>query len=190
MTVVIGTRPELIKMAPVIETLRARPELFSTRVVFSGQHSDLLDQMARYFKITPDVNLRVMRGGQSLSRLTSRLLTGLEAELLAHRPALVLAQGDTTTVFAAALTAHYLQLPFAHVEAGLRSGDLNHPFPEEANRRVAGVLADLHFAPTQLARRRLLMAAAASPLLACGAPTAYSATPSPLTSPTWAKAMP
>ncbi len=152
---IVGTRPEAIKMAPVIAALRATPWARVTTMV-SGQHRELLRQALATFSITPDVDLDVMTENQTLSRLTARLFERFEPALQELRPDIVLAQGDTTTVMTAALSCHYLGVRFAHVEAGLRSGNLRNPFPEEMNRMVAGVVADLHFAPTPHAGKTLL----------------------------------
>jgi UDP-N-acetylglucosamine 2-epimerase (non-hydrolysing) len=152
---VIGTRPEAIKMAPVVRALRAAPWA-RCRVVLTGQHRELADAMLAFFGITADVDLDAMRPGQTLPDLTARLLTGLDDALADEAPDLVLAQGDTTTVLAAALASFYRRVPFGHVEAGLRTGRLDAPFPEEANRLIAGRLAAVHFAPTESARANLL----------------------------------
>jgi UDP-N-acetylglucosamine 2-epimerase (non-hydrolysing) len=153
--VVVGTRPEAIKLAPVVHALRREPGL-ETRLVATAQHREMLDQALADFDLRPDVDLDVMRAGQGLAELTARLLTALAETFAVERPDLVLVQGDTSTVLTAALAAFYAGVPVGHVEAGLRSGDLGDPFPEEANRRLAGVLATLHFAPTERARRHLL----------------------------------
>jgi len=151
----IGTRPEAIKMAPVVRALRATGWA-DCRVLVTGQHRELVDGMLAEFGIAPDVDLDVMRPGQSLPDLTARLLTAVAGALPALRPDLVLAQGDTTTVLATALASYYLRVPFGHVEAGLRTGRIDAPFPEEANRVLAGRLAEIHFAPTAEARANLL----------------------------------
>jgi UDP-N-acetylglucosamine 2-epimerase (non-hydrolysing) len=153
--VVVGTRPEAIKLAPVVQALRRQDDL-ETRLVATAQHREMLDQALAVFGLAPDVDLDLMRPGQGLAELTARLLTGLAETFAAERPDLVLVQGDTTTVLTAAMAAFYERIPVGHVEAGLRSGDRYDPFPEEANRRLAGVLASLHFAPTERARRHLL----------------------------------
>ncbi len=152
---VIGTRPEAIKMAPVIQALRARPGI-SVRILLTGQHRDLLHQALSGFGLGGDVDLDVMRPDQALSALTGRLLEALDPLLARHAPAIVLAQGDTTTVMAAAVACFHRRIPFGHVEAGLRTGDLGHPFPEEFNRIVASRVAALNFAPTEGARQALL----------------------------------
>ncbi len=152
---IVGTRPEAIKMAPVILELRRR-ENFRVTVLATAQHRQLLDQVLRLFGIVPDVDLNVMRPDQTLPELTARLITGLDETLGRLAPDIVLAQGDTTTVMAASMAAFYRRIPFGHVEAGLRTGDLFNPFPEEMNRVVAGRLARWHFAPTESSRENLL----------------------------------
>jgi UDP-N-acetylglucosamine 2-epimerase (non-hydrolysing) len=152
---VIGTRPEAIKMAPVIRSLRAARGL-RCRVVCTGQHNDLVDPLLDYFEIKPDVRLNAMRPGQPLAELTERLVGSLGGTLAVLRPDLVLAQGDTASVLAAALASVAQRIPFGHVEAGLRTGNLRDPFPEEANRVIVSHLADIHFAPTLTARANLL----------------------------------
>lgn len=154
---VVGTRPETIKMAPVILALRAQ-DWAETRVLATAQHRELLDQTLALFDIRPDIDLDLMRPNQSLTLLTARLLTSLGEVLEQEKPDAVLAQGDTTTVMTAALACFYRHIPFAHVEAGLRTGDLRNPFPEEANRVIAGSLARWHYAPTERARQNLLRA--------------------------------
>jgi UDP-N-acetylglucosamine 2-epimerase (non-hydrolysing) len=146
--VTLGTRPEAIKLAPVVAALRKRTTL-RVRTLFTGQHRALLDQVAAYFDITPDADLRVMRPDQTLAALTARLVEGLDASLEAECPDVVLAQGDTTTVLATSLACYYRKIPFGHVEAGLRTDDLFSPFPEEGNRRIVSMLAAHHFAPTE-----------------------------------------
>ena len=153
--VVIGTRPEAIKMAPVIKALSNR-KWASVRVVLTGQHSKLLDDALSSLGITPDVNLKVMTHNQTLEALTARLITALDDFWRDNLPSIVLGQGDTTTVFTAGLSAFYKRIPFGHVEAGLRSGNLDSPFPEEMNRLLAARLATLHFAPTARAVQALL----------------------------------
>lgn len=153
--VVVGTRPEVIKMAPVIHALKRSPQ-FACHVVATAQHRELMDQALREFNIEPDLDLDLMQPQQSLSALTCRLLTQVERLLLEWRPDAVLAQGDTSTVFATALSCFYQQVPFGHVEAGLRTGDLGNPFPEELNRTVTSRIAKWHFAPTPRARGNLL----------------------------------
>ncbi|WP_434705768.1 UDP-N-acetylglucosamine 2-epimerase (non-hydrolyzing) [Pseudomonas sp. Z1-12] len=152
---IVGTRPEAIKMAPVIKALQAERNI-ACRVLATAQHRGLLDQILDGFAITADLDLDIMRPNQSLAALTSRLLLELDNVLQAEQPDVVLAQGDTTTVMSAALACFYRQIPFGHVEAGLRTGDLRNPFPEEANRVIAGKLTRWHFAPTQGAVDNLL----------------------------------
>lgn len=154
--VIVGTRPEAIKMAPVIRALRKREDEFETVVVSTGQHRQMLDQVFSMFDIKPDVDLELMRPNQSLTDLTARVLTTIQPALADLNPDLLLVQGDTTTVFAAALAAFNLKIAVGHVEAGLRSHDLLNPFPEEANRRLTTQVAEIHLAPTQLACNELL----------------------------------
>ena len=153
-TCVIGTRPEVIKMAPVVLRLR-RGEGNEVRVLATGQHRGLLDQALADFRIVADDDLDLMRPHQTLADLTARTVVALSGHLERHRPDLVLAQGDTTTVFCTALACYYHRVPFGHVEAGLRTGNPYFPFPEEKNRVLAGHLAELHFAPTLEASRNL-----------------------------------
>ncbi len=151
---VFGTRPEAIKLAPVVLELRARPE-FHVSVCVTAQHREMLDQVLETFSIRPDYDLDIMQPGQDLFDLTARCLTGLRPVLMDERPGIVLVQGDTTTVFAAALAAFYLGIRVGHVEAGLRTFDKRRPFPEEINRRLTSPLADLHFSPTESAAANL-----------------------------------
>lgn len=153
--VVLGTRPEVIKLAPVIAALRARPNLFETTVCSSGQHREMLIQALGTFGITPDIDLDVMQADQTLPDLTAQLITGLSETILKTHPEWVIVQGDTTTAFSAALAAYYARTPVAHVEAGLRSHDRYNPFPEEINRRLISAIADIHFAPTERAATAL-----------------------------------
>jgi len=153
--VVMGTRPEVIKMAPVIFELRKYASLFETLVVATAQHRQLLDQALDIFKITSDYDLDLMQPNQSLSLLAGRILGKMDEILCRVEPGIVLVQGDTTTVFAASLAAFHRKIPVAHIEAGLRSNDPDNPFPEEANRRLTSVLAAIHFAPTSLAKEYL-----------------------------------
>lgn len=152
---VVGTRPEAIKMAPVIAALK-REAWTAVRVLATAQHRDMLDKMLAVFGIAPDIDLDIMEANQSLPVLTARLLTALDDALARERPAFVLGQGDTTTVLATALACFYRRIPFGHIEAGLRTQDLENPFPEEMNRVVASRLTRLHFAPTESARSNLL----------------------------------
>lgn len=152
---ILGTRPEAIKLAPVIHELERRPDEFRSVVCTTGQHRELLEPMLRFFHIQPDVDLDVMRENQQLGALTARLVEALDPVFERIQPDWVIVQGDTTTVLATALAAYYRRIRVAHVEAGLRTGHRDSPFPEEVNRRVAGVIADLHFAPTERAMRNL-----------------------------------
>ena len=152
---VIGTRPEAIKMAPVVQLLRKTPGIESL-VCVTAQHRQMLDQVLNLFDVTPDVDLNLMKPNQSLAGITAAIFTELDPVLRDLHPDWVLAQGDTTTVMAAAMLAYYNRIRFGHIEAGLRTGDKFQPFPEEVNRMVAGVVADLHFAPTEWSRNNLL----------------------------------
>jgi len=152
---VVGTRPEAIKMAPVILALKAQPWA-DVSVLATAQHRQMLDQVLQFFDIVPDHDLDVMRPNQNLTELTARLLVGAGEILDREKPDVVLVQGDTTTVMAVAMASFYRQIPVGHVEAGLRTGDIFNPFPEEANRLIAGHLARWHFAPTQGSRENLL----------------------------------
>ena len=154
--VVFGTRPEAIKMVPVVMALKARPQDFDVQVCVTAQHREMLDQVLALFEITPDFDLNLMTPGQSLGGLTSRALQGLEEVFQAQKPDLVLVHGDTTTTFTASLAAFYQQIKIGHVEAGLRTGDIYSPWPEEFNRRVTGIVANYHFAPTQVSEQNLL----------------------------------
>jgi len=153
---VLGTRPEAIKLALVIHALRQRSQEFETAVVHTGQHRTMLDHVLQFFKIKPDFDLDVMRPNQTLNSLTARVLDTVENACHRFEPHMVLVQGDTTTAFASTLAAYYCKIPVGHIEAGLRSHDLYNPFPEEANRRLASVLTEIHFAPTALSRDNLL----------------------------------
>ncbi|MDR1961580.1 MAG: UDP-N-acetylglucosamine 2-epimerase (non-hydrolyzing) [Gracilibacteraceae bacterium] len=150
---VFGTRPEAVKLAPVVAALRAVPLV--TDVAVTAQHREMLDQVLRVFGLAPRYDLDLMRSRQELPDLTARILRGLQPVLRSARPGIVLVQGDTTTAFAAALAAFYHKIPIAHVEAGLRTGEKYSPWPEEANRRLVTVLADWHFAPTEQAAANL-----------------------------------
>src|SRR5579872_3162578 len=153
--VVFGTRPEAIKMAPVVFELQKRPE-FRPVLIATSQHRQMLDQVLQIFNIRPDIDLDLMQPNQTLASLTSRVVQATDSLLQSTPLDCLLVQGDTTTAFAAALAAFYRKIPVAHVEAGLRSRDLLNPFPEEANRRLAGVVVSLHCAPTSIARDNLL----------------------------------
>jgi len=152
--VVFGTRPEAIKLFPVVAALRAIPGLV-VRTCVTAQHRELLDQVLAIAGLTPDVDLDLMEPGQSLYRLTARLLDGLGDVMDAEQPDRVIVQGDTATAMAGALAAYYRKVPVAHVEAGLRSGDIHHPWPEEVNRRIVACIADQHYAPTETAAAAL-----------------------------------
>lgn len=153
---VFGTRPEAIKMAPLIKEFMERPEEFRTVVCVTGQHREMLDQVLDIFGITPDYDLDIMRPGQDLYDVTSRVLTGMRGVLEAERPDMVLVHGDTTTSMAAAMAAFYSHVPVGHVEAGLRTHNPASPWPEEMNRQITGRIATRHFAPTPLGRDNLL----------------------------------
>lgn len=152
---IFGTRPEAVKMAPVVKALSKEPGVRS-RVCVTAQHREMLDQVLSLFDIVPDLDLDLMQPGQTLAGLTAAVFSGLDPVLRDEAPDWVLVQGDTTTVMAASLLAFYHHVRVGHVEAGLRTGDKWHPFPEEINRRIAGVAADLHFAPTPQAKENLL----------------------------------
>jgi UDP-N-acetylglucosamine 2-epimerase (non-hydrolysing) len=154
--VILGTRPEAIKMAPVVYELRKQPQRFLPKVCVTGQHREMLDQVLRLFGIVPAYDLNVMRENQSPTQVAAAILRDLEPILQHEQPGWVLVQGDTTTVIAASLAAFYARVRVGHVEAGLRTGDKWQPFPEEINRRATSAIADLHFAPTAWARDNLL----------------------------------
>jgi UDP-N-acetylglucosamine 2-epimerase (non-hydrolysing) len=154
--VIFGTRPEAIKMVPLIKALEKSPDQFRSRVCVTAQHREMLDQVLNLFQIKPDYDLDIMRPGQNLFDLTCNVLQGLKSVLEKDRPDFVLVHGDTTTTMAASLASFYSGIPVGHVEAGLRTHNKKAPFPEEVNRRVAGVVADIHFAPTETARNNLL----------------------------------
>ncbi len=151
-----GTRPEAIKMAPLVKELASRPEEFESVVCVTAQHRQMLDQVLQAFAITPDYDLNIMQQGQTLSDITARVLQGMEDVLSRVKPDIVLVHGDTTTTFAGALAAFYGQIAVGHVEAGLRTYDKYSPYPEEMNRQFVGCVADLHFAPTPQSRDNLL----------------------------------
>ena len=153
---ILGTRPEAVKVAPLINLLKSQPEYFDCRVCVTGQHRQMLDQVLQAFGVTPDYDLDIMQTGQTLAQITTRALEGVDKVLAEVRPDLVLVQGDTTTVLAAGLASSYHKIALGHIEAGLRTGNKFDPFPEEINRRLTGRLADLHFAPTSLAKQNLL----------------------------------
>ena len=151
-----GTRPEVIKLAPVMHALQALPERFTTINVSSSQHTDLLQPLIRDFDLRIDHDLKVMQPNQTLSSLSARVLTALDPILVDEKPDMVLVQGDTTTALAGALAAFHRHIPVGHVEAGLRSGNRNSPFPEEMNRRLISRIATLHFAATKNNQESLL----------------------------------
>lgn len=152
---VFGTRPEAIKMAPVVKSLARKPGI-DARVCVTAQHREMLDQVLQLFEIVPDYDLNLMRPNQDLSDITSAVLTGLKPILHDFQPDLVLVHGDTTTTMASCLAAYYQQIPVGHVEAGLRTGNIYSPWPEEVNRKIAGAITQLHFAPTHRAQRNLV----------------------------------
>ena len=154
--IVFGTRPEAIKMAPLVKTLQSQPKQFRTLVAVTGQHREMLDQVLHIFDIVPDYDLNIMSPGQDLYDITSRVLNGMREVLQKVQPDIVLVHGDTTTSTAAALAAFYQQIPVGHVEAGLRTNNIYSPWPEEMNRQLTGRIATYHFAPTPLAKSNLL----------------------------------
>ncbi|WP_082232900.1 non-hydrolyzing UDP-N-acetylglucosamine 2-epimerase, partial [Halobacillus massiliensis] len=153
---IFGTRPEAIKMAPLVLELKKRTEQFEPIVTVTAQHREMLDQVLDIFKIKPDFDLNIMKDRQTLAQVTTRALEGLDDVLKEAKPDIVLVHGDTTTTFAASLAAYYNQIPVGHVEAGLRTWDKYSPYPEEMNRQLTGIMADLHFAPTNKSRDNLL----------------------------------
>lgn len=153
---VFGTRPEAIKMAPLVKEFQKCPENFSTIVCVTGQHREMLDQVLHIFGITPDFDLNIMKQGQDLYDVTARVLTGMRDVLKKAQPDIVLVHGDTTTSTASALAAFYQQIPVGHVEAGLRTHNIYSPWPEEMNRLITGRIATYHFSPTPLSRQNLL----------------------------------
>ncbi len=152
---IFGTRPEAIKMAPVVKAM-THDERFTPITVVTGQHREMLDQVLKIFKIKPDYDLNIMQKDQTLSSITSKVLLGMDQILQADHPDLILVHGDTTTTFSAGLSAFYHQIPVGHVEAGLRTWNKYSPFPEELNRQMTDVLTDLYFAPTTTSRDNLL----------------------------------
>lgn len=153
--IVFGTRPEAVKMAPLVKELKKYDDIDS-KVCVTGQHREMLDQILKVFNITPDFDLNIFKAGQSLSEITQKSLMGVESVIKEYKPDLLLVQGDTTAVFAGALAAFYNQVKIGHVEAGLRSGDIYSPFPEEVNRMLTGVMTNFHFAPTERSKQNLL----------------------------------
>lgn len=158
---IFGTRPEAIKMAPLVLELASDPR-FESRVCVTAQHREMLDQVLELFELTPDFDLNIMKAGQTLTDVTTAIIQGLKPILEDFKPDVILVHGDTATTFAASLAAYYQQVPIAHVEAGLRTNDLYSPWPEEGNRRLTGTLAALHFAPTETSRQNLLKEGVAS----------------------------
>lgn len=154
--IIFGTRPEAIKMAPVIKELQKYPDQFETQVCVTAQHRQMLDQVLELFKIFPDYDLDIMKPGQTLTDVTCNVLKGLAPVLNDFRPDLVLVHGDTTTTMASSLAAYYQKIDVGHVEAGLRTDNIYSPWPEEVNRRLAGVITRFHFAPTERSRENLL----------------------------------
>lgn len=153
---VFGTRPEAIKMAPLVHSLRAEPEVFDITVCVTAQHRQMLDQVLRIFEIVPDIDLDIMKPGQDLFAVTVNVLQGIKGVFDDNKPDVVLVHGDTTTTLATAMAGFYAGVPVGHIEAGLRTHDLYAPFPEEFNRQVAGKVARWHFAPTELSRANLI----------------------------------
>ena len=154
--IVFGTRPEAIKMAPVVRVFKSDPEHFETKVCVSGQHREMLDQVLKIFDIVPDYDLNIMKAGQDLYDITSRVMLGMRDVLNKFTPDVLFVHGDTTTSSIAALAAFYKQIPVAHVEAGLRTHNIYSPWPEEMNRQVTGRITTYHFAPTETAKQNLL----------------------------------
>jgi len=160
---IIGTRPEAIKLAPVLLELKRRQDLFDFPVCVTAQHREMLDQVLALFGIMPEYDLNIMSPGQTLAQVTARAMEGLDGVVFREKPDVILVQGDTTTAFCGALTGYYHQIKVGHVEAGLRTGNKYAPFPEEINRCLVGRIADLHFAPTEQARQALLNEGIADP---------------------------
>lgn len=154
--IAFGTRPEAIKMAPLVRQFKLHNDKFDTIVCVTAQHREMLDQVLKIFEIIPDYDLDLMEKGQSLTDLTSNIIRSINTVLTMEKPDLVFVQGDTTTTFAVSLVAYYLHIPVAHIEAGLRTNDKYSPFPEEINRRLTSVVADYHYAPTQCSKDNLL----------------------------------
>ena len=152
--VIVGTRPDCIKSMPVVQALR-QSDLIETVLISTGQHREMLDQVFETFGISPDLDLGLMKHGQSLAEMTSRMILALDTAFEEVKPAFVVAQGDTTTTFVASLVAFYRKIPFGHVEAGLRTYDIQNPFPEEFNRQATRLVANQHYAPTDLAAQNL-----------------------------------
>lgn len=153
---VFGTRPEAIKMCPLVLEMKKYPDLIEPLVAVTAQHREMLDQVLELFQIKPDYDLNIMTSGQTLYDVTTRALMGLKEVMEEAKPDIVLVHGDTTTTFAGALAAFYAQIPVGHVEAGLRTGNKYSPYPEEMNRKLTGAIADMHFAPTTISKQNLL----------------------------------
>ena len=153
---VFGTRPEAIKMAPLVKELSKFPDEFMTKVCVTAQHREMLDQVLSIFEIEPEFDLNIMKAGQDLFDITSNVLSGLKKVFDDFRPDIVLVHGDTTTSFTTSLAAFYSKIKIGHVEAGLRTYDIASPWPEEGNRQLTGVLADVHFAPTDISQMNLI----------------------------------
>tara|TARA_B100000963_G_scaffold360959_1_gene394085 strand:- start:26335 stop:27486 length:1152 start_codon:yes stop_codon:yes gene_type:complete len=154
--VVFGTRPEAIKMAPLVRALKNKKTGFKTKVAVTAQHREMLDQVLELFSIKPDYDLNIMKPNQTLNDITSEVIKGMKPILSSFKPDIVFVHGDTTTTLAASLAAYYEKIKIAHVEAGLRTGDIYSPWPEEANRKLTAGLANYHFAPTQLSKKNLV----------------------------------
>ncbi len=154
--IVFGTRPEAIKMAPLIKKFQEKSEIFDLKVCVTAQHREMLDQVLELFEIKPDYDLNIMKSGQDLYDVTSNVLLGMREVLVEFKPDIVFVHGDTSTTSSTALSAFYQQIKVAHIEAGLRTGDIYSPWPEEANRQITGVLANYHFAPTTTSQENLL----------------------------------
>ena len=154
--IIFGTRPETIKMFPIISEIKKYPHLIDYRIIVSGQHREMLDQMLKIFQINSDYDLDIMEQGQSLSNITNNSLLGIEKILIKEKSSMVLVQGDTTTTFTGALAAFYQKIKIGHIEAGLRTNNKYYPFPEEINRHLTSVLTDLHFTPTRQSCNNLL----------------------------------
>ena len=154
-SIILGTRPEAIKLAPVILAFK-KEKLIRTRLILTGQHIEMVKKVIEIFSLKPDLDLGIMKAKQSLTYITSKTLEGLKKEFQENKPNLVIVQGDTSTAFSAALAAFYEKIPVGHVEAGLRTDNLMDPYPEELNRRLISQISSLHFAPTDLCRDNLL----------------------------------
>ena len=152
---VFGTRPEAIKMCPLVKELQKHPNEFETIVCVTGQHREMLDQVLQIFDVKPDYDLNIMKQGQDLTDVTSRVLTGLRDVFKENRPDVVLVHGDTTTSMAGALAGFYAQIPVGHVEAGLRTHNIYSPWPEEMNRQITGRIATYNFSPTPLSEKKI-----------------------------------